>query len=360
MPSVSKQQQKFMGIVRAIQKGDAPASKFSKAARDAAKDMSKSDVKKYAKTKHKGLPRKVKQELLNRLKKEYAFYHTGTFARKRKYDDDNNLGRKKKHSGQPDIEEGMVKPARGHEFFQLTKDVELDYISGHSGIGLKVPGVMLHNVVSQFKGKKGAYIINYFGRHAYVDMKKRQQMDILPIGNKYQKKLRWNSNYKTVDMAPDYSDWKNFKKPIKENVVKNHDGKAAPYGSGYEKVDEKFDKNVHLKLLNKALRAVPGSQKQKEIIRKLNVVRKAGGMRPLKETALSEVGIFPIQNYLSGIIPKGRLNVTNKQDKERVLALIKDLVFTLNSFWKSNKIPFRVREPRKSDMNRFKQKNKRF
>ena len=238
MPSVSKQQQKFMGIVRAIQKGDAPASKFSKAARDAAKDMSKSDVKKYAKTKHKGLPRKVKQELLNRLKKEYAFYHTGTFARKRKYDDDNNLGRKKKHSGQPDIEEGMVKPARGHEFFQLTKDVELDYISGHSGIGLKVPGVMLHNVVSQFKGKKGAYIINYFGRHAYVDMKKRQQMDILPIGNKYQKKLRWNSNYKTVDMAPDYSDWKNFKKPVKENVVKNHDGKAAPYGSGYEKVDE--------------------------------------------------------------------------------------------------------------------------
>ena len=408
-----------MGIVRAIQKGDAPASKFSKAARDAAKDMSKSDVKKYAKTKHKGLPRKVKQELLDKLKKEYAFYHRGTFSRKRKHDDDNNLGRKKKHSGQPDLEErlyvpskfdkaldrlkfnqftpnnikrlakkfkvdykdavefikqnkvinvankptmaeGMVKPARGHEFFQLTKDVELDYISGHSGIGLKVPGVMLHNVVSQFKGKKGAYIINYFGRHAYVDMKKRQQMDILPIGNKYQKKLRWNSNYKTVDMAPDYSDWKNFKKPVKENVVKNHDGKAAPYGSGYEKVDEKFDKNVHLKLLNKALRAVPGSQKQKEIIRKLNVVRKAGGMRPLKETALSEVGIFPIQNYLSGMIPKGRLNVTNKQDKERVLALIKDLVFTLNSFWKSNKIPFRVREPRKSDMNRFKQKNKRF
>ena len=26
-------------------------------------------------------------------------------------------------------------------------------------------------------------------------------MDILPIGNKYQKKLRWNSNYKTVDIS---------------------------------------------------------------------------------------------------------------------------------------------------------------
>ena len=88
MPSVSKQQQKFMGIVRAIQKGDVPASKFSKDARDAAKDMSKSDVKKFAKTKHKGLPKKVKQELLDRLKKEYAFYHTGVTSRKRKHDDD--------------------------------------------------------------------------------------------------------------------------------------------------------------------------------------------------------------------------------------------------------------------------------
>ena len=54
MPSVSKKQQKFMGIVRAIQKGDQPASKFSKDARDAAKKMKKKDVKKFAKTKHDG------------------------------------------------------------------------------------------------------------------------------------------------------------------------------------------------------------------------------------------------------------------------------------------------------------------
>ena len=40
----SKQQQKFMGIVRAIQKGDEPASKFSKDAQDAADDMKKKDV----------------------------------------------------------------------------------------------------------------------------------------------------------------------------------------------------------------------------------------------------------------------------------------------------------------------------
>ena len=47
-----------MGIVRSIQKGEAPAGKFSKAAQDAAKKMKKSSVKKYAKTKHDDLPTK--------------------------------------------------------------------------------------------------------------------------------------------------------------------------------------------------------------------------------------------------------------------------------------------------------------
>ena len=62
MPSVSKQQQKFFGLVRALQKGDVSPSSVSKKARDAAKSIKKSDVKKYAATKHKGLPRKVKGE----------------------------------------------------------------------------------------------------------------------------------------------------------------------------------------------------------------------------------------------------------------------------------------------------------
>ena len=66
MPALSKKQQKFMGIVRSIQKGEQPASKFSKDAQDAAKDMRKSSVKKFASTKHKGLP--MKKEILGKLK----------------------------------------------------------------------------------------------------------------------------------------------------------------------------------------------------------------------------------------------------------------------------------------------------
>ena len=62
MPSVSKKQQKFMGIVRSIQKGEQPASKFSKDAQDTAKKMKKSSVKKYAKAKHDDLPTKKIKE----------------------------------------------------------------------------------------------------------------------------------------------------------------------------------------------------------------------------------------------------------------------------------------------------------
>ena len=57
--AVSKKQQQFFGIVRAMQKGD---MKKSGEAGEVAKDMKKSDVKDFAKTKHKGLPTKKKTE----------------------------------------------------------------------------------------------------------------------------------------------------------------------------------------------------------------------------------------------------------------------------------------------------------
>ena len=65
MPAKSKQQQKFMGIVHAIQKGDAKASDYSKEIRAVAKSMKKKDVKDFADTDRKGLPKKVKEALLS-------------------------------------------------------------------------------------------------------------------------------------------------------------------------------------------------------------------------------------------------------------------------------------------------------
>ena len=56
MPALSKKQQRFFGIVRAIQKGEQIPTTPETA--KAAADMKKSDVKKFASTKHKGLPNK--------------------------------------------------------------------------------------------------------------------------------------------------------------------------------------------------------------------------------------------------------------------------------------------------------------
>jgi len=68
MPAKSKAQQRFMGMVHAVQKGDmdAPSSEVEKAA----DSMSDADAKDYASTKHKGLPNHVKKENMEKELKE--------------------------------------------------------------------------------------------------------------------------------------------------------------------------------------------------------------------------------------------------------------------------------------------------
>ncbi len=63
MPALSKKQQRFFGIVRAIQKGEQTPTTPETA--KAAEDMKKTDVKKFASTKHKDLPEKkvTKEEI---------------------------------------------------------------------------------------------------------------------------------------------------------------------------------------------------------------------------------------------------------------------------------------------------------
>lgn len=185
----------------------------------------------------------------------------------------------------------------------------------------------------------------------------------------------------------DYSGGTNFKKKHhghpdieqededqETNHLKSESGKKKSEKNykDWKNTNEGFDKVEHLSLLNKALRAMPGSQKQKDIIRKLNKVRKAGGMRPLKEQgiveyasrlslsyiadkeseldgtpedkmAIDEIGMFPITNYMKGIIPSNFIDTTTRQKKERLRSTLKDLKSTLNYFWKQHKIPYRIK-----------------
>ena len=81
MPASSKAQQRFFGVVKAMQKGDLP--KTGKAGK-IAKTMDKDDVDDFASTKHKGKPEKVKREMKVRnlikkmVREELAKMNEGT------------------------------------------------------------------------------------------------------------------------------------------------------------------------------------------------------------------------------------------------------------------------------------------
>jgi hypothetical protein len=62
MPALSKQQQKFMGLVLAYKRGQIPANKVSKNVKQVAASMSEKELEKYAGTKHKGLPKRVESK----------------------------------------------------------------------------------------------------------------------------------------------------------------------------------------------------------------------------------------------------------------------------------------------------------
>ena len=86
MPAVSMKQQRFFGIVRAIQKGEmAPTSPETA---KAAATMKKKDVKDFASTDHKGLPEKKKEV------NETAYYKSDSKYQK-KISDENKRNKEK-------------------------------------------------------------------------------------------------------------------------------------------------------------------------------------------------------------------------------------------------------------------------
>jgi hypothetical protein len=60
--SVSKQQQKIMGLSLSVKKGDTPKKDVSNKVKKMAKEMSKKDLEDFASTKHKGLPNKIEED----------------------------------------------------------------------------------------------------------------------------------------------------------------------------------------------------------------------------------------------------------------------------------------------------------
>ena len=110
MPSKSQAQQKFMGMVHALKKGEMDPKEASPELKKVAQSMKKSDAKDFASTSHKGLPKKVKQEILNKLK-EYA----------------NKMGRD--HLGGDDYtssKKGGLRDFDGYDNVDYNKDMPMD------------------------------------------------------------------------------------------------------------------------------------------------------------------------------------------------------------------------------------------
>ncbi|SVE48247.1 uncharacterized protein METZ01_LOCUS501101, partial [marine metagenome] len=68
MPAKSKAQQRFMGMVHAVQKGELSPSEVSDKVKDVADDMSDSDAEDFASTKHGGKPEKVAKEVIRKVR----------------------------------------------------------------------------------------------------------------------------------------------------------------------------------------------------------------------------------------------------------------------------------------------------
>ena len=394
MPSQSKQQQKFMGMVHALKKGDIKPSDVSQSVKDAAKSMSKKDAKDFASTKHKGLPRKVKQEILNKLKEYASKMGTNTLG-----GDDYTTSRK-----------GGLRDFDGYDNVDYNKDMPMD--ENISPQVLKALNLGLKKINRKFKGAsldgKTIDIELHPGHnrdseiYKIYDLLKKLKLD------KYKTSIFNEGMFSTIDQIRqdskdvrdfvrkvfadrDFKDMKNDKeflkylKSIYEGSRPNNwmQGRTSDYhtqlrGKKRDYDDTNFDKEdsgqIDLDELYKvAGRPVKLNKGKKKNGTDWTVTFKNGKTLPLsdvlalikpfpkgikkeygskltlsylpadEEDNINEIGIFPVQNYVKGIIPSNFIDTTTRDKKERLKSTLRDLKNTLNHFWKQHKIPYRIK-----------------
>ena len=117
MPAVSKKQQKFFGIVRSVQKGE--QSPTTPEVAKAASSMNKGDVKKFASTKHKGLPEKKKIEEDRQIKKIIKQLRKSVKSHDKQAD---TLEKKLKEESNPRIPRKKGQPANSKKHSDLYTD----------------------------------------------------------------------------------------------------------------------------------------------------------------------------------------------------------------------------------------------
>ncbi len=138
----SVQQQKFMGVVRAMQKGDLP--KKGKAG-EVAKEMKPEDVKDFASTKHKGLPTKVKKETKEGVP---VYQKTIENLMAKNYNDAVNSKLPKFTFGESELESHIIKLVEKHIKPKMTKS---DFLKTVKNSIMESPEVLPEPIIKPSK-----------------------------------------------------------------------------------------------------------------------------------------------------------------------------------------------------------------
>jgi len=389
MPSTSKAQQKFMGLVHAYKKGEVKGSEVSKAIKKAAKSMKTSSTKKYASTKHKGLPNKVKEEGFGGdLKGE----DKKRFERARKANGE-QLGYKL--SGTSDVKE------------------DRDYKEEYKKYGSSTKSKKYRAELNQYNRKKGTYgngdgkdashkggkIVGFEsqsknrGRAEKSRLKKESSSaygkSIEKIANDRKLKsiskkdrgllLKIAKLMKKANEAKIFSDDWNLTKRVTSNFIKQNlksvdnsikkkDGEGlrfhlnqiikgiqnAKRALKLESVNEKMDKEQfhdYMQYVLKTQFKTPEEKKMKKsIIKKLNIANKKKGLRLFKEAVEPKGNMAKIAKVvtdkqytkLSGVLIDGQsanllmklFNAVSDKDKEKMNKLnAKMLTTVIKRLW---------------------------
>ncbi len=306
-----------MGIVRSIQKGEQPASKFSKDAQDTAKKMKKSSVKKYAKTKHDDLPtKKIKEGAYkSATKNELAQYIINL----------NNMlavAKSKKMTNHIDYRSRMKEYLSNlvkQEIISLGEETKRDYKAEYKKFQSSTKSKKYRAELNKYNRDKGTY------------------------GNGDGK----DASHKGGKIVGFESESKNRGRAEKSRLKKE----SVNEGKVDRVVGHTRYKYVGDGRKGQAIVSGPMKDREKEAI--IKRAKKAGyNAKPnmgggvtihVESLEVNEIGQFPIHNYIQGIIPTGYLDTNTPQKKKQSVKLVSDLKKTLNTFWKQHDIPYRIK-----------------
>ena len=288
MPAKSKAQQRFMGMVHAYKKGELKGSEVSKDVKDAAKGMKKKTTKDYAKTKHKGLPNKVKKEALIRLIAKYGAkkVRETIMAVSPKSDKGYREPQNPGFEYDPEsVDEGFGGELKGKDRDKFEKA----RIENAEQLGYKVTGKsdtkkqklkMAHELK---EAAKRDYKAEYKKFQSSTKSKKyRAEL------NQYNRKKGTYGNgdgkdasHKGGKIAGFEAESKNRGRREKSRLKKEMSNPTSGIMMARKMSSLEMQQII---LLAKAMKQLPGSPAQKKIKKQINVIRKKLGQAPVKES----------------------------------------------------------------------------